>query len=162
MSCLSDSSSHMTSTITDRQPPGIYNSLKQTLYIYINSSTRKHLLHPIPELYGVQTSADMTVFNLRRNYKMSFKSNKRCLITRTNSAVFTINRHKKVNTRFTELRFLSNPNVMSLVGFGGNKWGGLETTLLEAVDRNKWNASKRLGLVVDYVPIGDNTAQEEF
>ena len=51
---------------------------------------------------------------------------------------------------------------MSLVGFGANKWGGLETTPLEAVDRNKWNASKRLGFVVDYVPIGDNTAQEEF
>ena len=51
---------------------------------------------------------------------------------------------------------------MSLVGFGANKGGRLETTPLEAVDRNKWNASKRLGFVLDYVPTGDNTAQGEF
>ena len=38
---------------------------------------------------------------------------------------------------------------MSLVGFVANKWEGIETALLEAVDGNKWNASKRLGFVVD-------------
>ena len=119
------------------------------LYIHNNSSTRKHLLRPIPELYGVQTSAEITVFNLRTNYKMSLESHKRCNITRTNYAVFTINRSKKINSRFTELRFLSNSNVMSLVGLGANKWGGIETTLLEAVDRKIRKTSKRLGFIVD-------------
>ena len=31
-SCLSDSNSHTTSKVTNRQPPGIYNSLRQNLY----------------------------------------------------------------------------------------------------------------------------------
>ena len=51
---------------------------------------------------------------------------------------------------------------MSLVRFVANKGGGIETTLLEAADGNKRKASKQLGILLDYVPIGDKNAQEDF
>ena len=129
MSCSSDSNAHTTSKIQIVSRQGSTTHWGK-LYIHNNSSTRKHLLRPIPELYGVQTSAEITVFNLRTNYKMSFESHKRCVITRTNYAVFTINRSKKINSRFTEMIFLSNFIVMSLFEFGANKW--------EASKPNSW------------------------
>ena len=161
MSHLSDSNSHATSKVTDRQPPGIYNSLRWTLHThqfkYTETSTSSNP--------GAVWRPDLSRYNsLQSPYELQnvVWLSQGCFITGTNSAVFTINGPKMINSSFTELRYFSNSKVMSPAGLGANKWGGIETTLLEAADGNKRKASKQPGFLLDYVPIGDNNAQEVF
>ena len=51
---------------------------------------------------------------------------------------------------------------MSLLRFGTNVWESIGKTLSETADWNEWKNKIRLGFTLDYVPIVENTAQEEL